>query len=172
MQPPNPNMPSLPPPTGGLDQRFASYCGACPKLEKGSPESQLTGWGWNRTKKLSQSVDLWSPGGGPDLRELLYSPPVSCSQAESHLALTPALTPRTRTPRTRTPRTLTPRTLTPRTLTELSLPASLIAQHRNQAARPAAGATHRKARGLYQRLPGWRLQESSVLWHTVAWMVL
>lgn len=89
MQPPNPNMPSQPPPTGGgLDQRFAPYCGACPKLEKGSPESQSMGWGWNCTKKISQSVDLQSPGGGPDLRELLYHPPVSCSQAESHPALT------------------------------------------------------------------------------------
>lgn len=88
MQPPNPNTPSQPPPTGGgLDQRFTSYCRACPKLEKGSPDSQPTGWGWNRTKKLSQSVDLWYPGGGPDLRELLHRPPVSCSQAESHLAL-------------------------------------------------------------------------------------
>lgn len=97
MQPPNPNRPSQPPPTGGLDQRFASYCGACPKLEKGSPKSQLTGWGWNHTKKLSQSVDFRSPGGGPDLRELLYHPPVSCSQAESprlltHRALTSRLT--------------------------------------------------------------------------------
>lgn len=152
MQPPNPNTPSQPPPTGGgLDQRFAPYCRAFPKLEKGSPESQPTGWGWNDTKKLSQSVDLRSPGGGPDLRELLYHLPLSCSQAESHRALT-----------------LEPHGHSPSPHFSLRSLTSLIAQHRNQAARPTAGAPHSKARGLYQRPPGWRLQESSVLWDTVA----